>query len=183
MGVALGRDGRWAESVSYHRTAVQMQEEGEKGLVAMGGRAPALEGIPVLVIYKCRLASALQYLGKRGEAAEVYRTATERDPRWPEDFAAKAWGLATNPDANLRDPQLACELAGQAVEGVANPPAALLDTLGAALAARGDFEEAVRTGQRALGKATAAGDPARAEAIRERLLLYQRRKPAFASGS
>jgi tetratricopeptide (TPR) repeat protein len=180
MGVALGRAGRWAKSESYHRTAVQWQDEDEKGLVAMGGRASALEGIPVLVIYQCRLASALQNRGERRAAAEVYRSATERDPRWPEEFAAKAWGLATNPDANLRDPQLACEMAGQAVEGVADPPPALLDTLAAALAARGDFEEAVRTGQRALDKAAAAGDVTQAEAIRDRLQLYRSRKPAFA---
>ena len=54
-------------------------------------------------------------------------------------------------------------------------------TLAAALAARGDFDEAVRTGQRALDKATAAGDVTSANNIRDHLLLYQERKPVLGS--
>src|SRR5207249_1899062 len=94
-----------------------------------------------------------------------YLDARERDPHWPEEFAAKAWRLATDPDATLRDPAQAYELAGQAVEGSADPSAPLLDALAAALAARGDFEEAARTAQRALDRAAVAGDIALANAI------------------
>jgi tetratricopeptide (TPR) repeat protein len=181
LGVALGRLGRWAEAASCQWDAVRMQEDGERQLAAMGGRAPAPEGIPPLVIYQCRLAYALHYCGQHRAVAEFYRAAGQREPRWPEEFAAKAWRLATDPDPDRRDLQQACELAEQAVAGVADPSAHLLDALAAALAARGDFEEAVRTGQSALDKATAAGDATLAGGIRDRLALYRGHKPIVGS--
>src|SRR5581483_8248774 len=101
--------------------------------------------------------------------------------RWPEEFAARAWRLATDPNPELRDPQQACELAEQAVAGVADPSAHLLDALAAALAARGDFEEAAHTAQSALDKATAAGDVTLVSGIRDRLALYRGRKPVVSS--
>jgi tetratricopeptide (TPR) repeat protein len=85
LGVALGRVGRWAEAASSHWDAVQLQEDGERQLAAMGGRAPAPDGVPPLVFYKCRLAFALHNVGQHRAAAEFYREARERDPRWPED--------------------------------------------------------------------------------------------------
>src|SRR5439155_17346614 len=120
-----------------------------------------------LALYECRLAFALDHGGQPRAAAEFYRAADECDARWPEEFAARAWRLATDPNPDLRDPQQAYELAAQAVAGVADPAAPLLDALAAALAARGDFEEAARTGQRALDKATAAGDVTLANGIRD----------------
>jgi protein O-mannosyl-transferase len=181
LGVALGRAGRWAEAVSFHLAAFQAQAKGEQKLREMHGRPGLVDGLPRLVVFECRLAFALNHCGDRRSAAAAYRDARERHPHWPEEFAAKAWRLATDPDANLRDPQQAYELAGQAVEGEANPPAPLLDALAAALAARGDFEEAARTAQRALDRAAAAGDLALANAIRDRLQLYQHGKPALPS--
>jgi tetratricopeptide (TPR) repeat protein len=177
LGVALGRAGRWGEAVPCHLEAVQTLDRSEKQLAAMGGRIPDVDGIPQLVLFQCRLAYALHFCGQQRAAVEFYRAAGEHDPRWPEQFAAKARQLAADPDPGLRDPQQACELAEQAVAGVADPPADLLDTLAVALAARGDFDEATRTGQQALDKATAAGDITVANGIRDRLLLYQERKP------
>jgi tetratricopeptide (TPR) repeat protein len=181
LGLALGRLGRWGEAASCQWDAVQLQEDGERQLTALGGRAPAPEGIPPLVLYQCRLAYALHYCGQPRAAAEFYRAARQCEPRWPEEFAARAWRLATDPDPGLRDPRQACELAEQAVAGAADPSAHLLDALAAALAARGDFEEAVQTGQSALDKATAAGDTTLANGIRDRVALYRGRKPVVGS--
>jgi tetratricopeptide (TPR) repeat protein len=173
LGVALGRRGRWDQAVSYHSGVVSSMEQAEQLLTKMNGRLPETEAIPQIVIYRCRLAFALNQLGESRAAADEYRTALERDPSWPRKFTAKAWDLATAADVNLRDPRLAFELASQAVEGVSEPSAAALDTLAAAQAALGQFSEAVQTAERAL-KTIPASEATLAEDIRVRLRLYKR---------
>jgi hypothetical protein len=158
-----------------------MQEDWEQHLAKMGGRVSTAGGIPPRVTYECRLAYALACCGDRLGAAENYCVATGHDPRWPEQFAARAWTLATDSEAGRRDPQTAYEVASQAVDGAGDPPAALLDALAAAEAARGDFAEATATARRAIDRATAAGDVNLANAIRDRLQLYTQNKPACAS--
>ncbi len=139
LGMALGRQGQWADAVNWHLRAVTLQEEGEKALEAMGGRAPAPEGTPQIVIYRCRLAFALRQLGNRGAAEEQYRAALRRDPSWPEKFTARAARLTADPDEKQRDPRLAYELASQAAQAVGDPPPSTLDALAAARAALGGF--------------------------------------------
>jgi tetratricopeptide (TPR) repeat protein len=62
-----------------------------------------------------------------------------------------AWALATTPEAELRDGELAVEHAQRAIantDGGATPN--YLDTLAAAYAQTGDFKAAVREAQRAV---------------------------------
>jgi tetratricopeptide (TPR) repeat protein len=183
LGVALGRQGRWAEAVTWHVRAVTLQDQGEKAVQAMNGRAPAPESVPQLVIYQCRLAFALHRLGDHRAANEVYGAALRRDPSWPEKFTARAWRFAADPDENLRDPRLAHDLASQAAQATGDPSASTLDALAAAEAALGEFEEAVRTAQQALARAGPEGrDPAR-RAIQDHLRLYKEGKSVTVSGS
>jgi tetratricopeptide (TPR) repeat protein len=119
LGLALGRQGQWAEAVACHRRAVALQEEGEERLRALGGRAPAPESIPQVVIYRCRLAFALDRIGDRAGADEAYRAALERDPEWPQAFLTKAHRLTAHPDEDRRDPLLADELTAQAARAAA----------------------------------------------------------------
>jgi Flp pilus assembly protein TadD len=121
LGVAHGRQGRWADAVTCHLRAVELQKQGERALTAVGGRVPAPESVPQLVIYQCRLAYALDQCGNRAAATAIYREALRRDPSWPSVLAARARALATDPDENQRDPQLARELAGQATRAAADP--------------------------------------------------------------
>jgi tetratricopeptide (TPR) repeat protein len=179
LGVALGRNGQWAEAVSHHVEPLQIQAEGEKRLEEMGGRPHTIESISQVVIFQGRLAFALNRLGDRWAAGQVYRAALARDPHWPQKFTAKAWRLATNPDENFRDPQTAYELVSQAIEAVGDPPASMLDVLAATQAALGQFPDAVRTGHEALDKA-AATETTLADSIRGRLQLYEQGKPVTA---
>jgi tetratricopeptide (TPR) repeat protein len=176
LGLAYGRQGQWSQAASCYLTAVQLQDQGEKSLQEMNGRVSTPDAVLDGVMIRCRLALVLNQLGHSQGAIEVYRAALERDPDWPRKFTAKAWGLATDPDVNLRDPRLACELARAAVEAVAEPSASLLDTLAAAHAALEEFPKAVETAQQALNKAMATGDTTLAKAIRDRLQLYQKRR-------
>jgi tetratricopeptide (TPR) repeat protein len=116
LGLKFGRQGHWAEAVRCELQAVTLQEQQEAALATVGGRAPTQESLPVLVIYQTRLAFALRQFGNQSASDQVYREALRRDPTWPEKFAARARGLAQDPDPNRRDPVLACELAGQAAQ-------------------------------------------------------------------
>jgi tetratricopeptide (TPR) repeat protein len=180
LGLALGRRGQWAQAVSSHNIAVRLQEQGGEFLNKMTLAAATPDAASDVVLFRCRLAQALNQLGSRQAAAAVYRAAFRVDPYWPGRFAAKAWKLATASEANLRDPRLAHELASQASEGVGDPPADMLDTLAAAQAAVGQYREAVETAKKALNKASAAGEAALAASIRDHLRHYERGEPVTA---
>jgi tetratricopeptide (TPR) repeat protein len=87
----------------------------------------------------------------------------------------RAWVLATCPDAKVRDGAKAVELARQACERTDNLEGMYLDTLAAARAETGKFDEAVKAQEKALEDRSYAkryGDEGRA-----RLKLYQQQKP------
>jgi Flp pilus assembly protein TadD len=91
-------------------------------------------------------------------------------PGWREAANNLAWLLAT--DRELRDAEEATRIASAALAD-APDDAVLLDTLAAAEAAAGRFDEASRLARRAAQNAQAQGDADRAASIRARLSLYQ----------
>lgn len=88
-----------------------------------------------------------------------------------------AWILATSPDAALRNGKEAVQLAQQAVKGSGGKQPAILDTLAAAYAEAGQFQDAVRTAKEALQQATAERNERLAESLRKRIDLYRENKP------
>jgi Flp pilus assembly protein TadD len=123
------------------------------------------------------LALALQALGDTAGAAAEYQEALRLDPRWPETVNRLARSLATHrttpeslrPEAVL----LATELC-QATGG--NEPR-YLDTLAAAQAGVGRFNDAVETTRKALALAGGPDQHALAGQLQAHLLLYQRGVP------
>lgn len=116
--------------------------------------------------------NAAMVLGLQGRAKlaiEHYRAALAARPQWPEAEIPLAWILATHRNPELRNAAEAVALAQDAVASVSAPSARDLDTLAAAYAAAGRFEEARSTAQRALG---VAKDPKLAAAIEARLKSY-----------
>ena len=83
-----------------------------------------------------------------------------------------AWLLATCPETSLRNGQKAVALAeaAQALAGIESPQ--LLDTLAAAYAEAGQYDEAVETAKRALALNATRNNHRLAEAIQSRLNLY-----------
>jgi tetratricopeptide (TPR) repeat protein len=168
-GVALGRLQEWGEALASHGTAVEIEDTRARAL----GRAPSAE----TALYRRRLAQALRAAGRGDEAAREYAVALRLDPGWPEEAAAEAWRLATDPRPEERDPATAAELAGQVCQALADPPAEALDALAAALAADGHYDQAADVARQALAKAP----PGRARAIAARLKLYEQGKPYVAA--
>lgn len=108
-------------------------------------------------------------LARAGEAPEALETLGRLQDS--EARMTLAWLLATAPDEGLRDGPRAVRLARQAIETDGETPLAL-DTLAAALAETGEYDEAVMVAVRGVQQA-ASGDEALAASIERRMRLYR----------
>jgi tetratricopeptide (TPR) repeat protein len=116
----------------------------------------------------------------RGDPARAIRHNREALRLTPDLAAAAnnlAWLLATCPDPALRDPAESIRLARASVEASGARDPGVLDTLAAALAAEGHYEEAARSADRGAELAEGAGRRALGQAIRARAALYRTGRP------
>lgn len=153
----LIRMGRAAEALPYCEVVVQAQPEDAHARFALGEACLA---------------------AKRPEqAAASFKEALRLAPNAPECLNALAWVYATSPQAELRNGAEAVRLAERACTITRRQKAALLDTLAAAYAEAGRFEEAVKTAEELRALALSAHDTAAAETARQRSELYKAGKP------
>ena len=119
------------------------------------------------------LAGAALRAGEPRLALEHYGRAAEA--LGPASSAARdlVWLLATHPDAELRDPARALDLARRGLEASPGREPRWLDALAAAHAEAGDRAAALRLGEEATVLADAAGERQRADEIRARLARYR----------
>ena len=127
-------------------------------------------------IAHAQLGAAYAERGRLDETVRHYREAVRIRPDFRKAANNLAWLLATARDPALRDPAYAVSLAERAVALSAAPDPAVLDTLAAAYAAAGRFDDAVQVGQRALREAESKEAPALAEPLRARLALYREQR-------
>jgi tetratricopeptide (TPR) repeat protein len=154
LGVLREKQGRLEEARRLYETAI---------------REDPLRAAP-----HANLGALLARQGEERAAAQHLARAVELDPESDVACNNLAWLLATSSDPALRDPARALALAqtARASSGADDP--GILDTLAAAQAAAGRFEEAERTAARAARRAAAAGDTAAAAEIEARRALYAR---------
>jgi tetratricopeptide (TPR) repeat protein len=127
--------------------------------------------------FPCRyvLGQVFQQQGRYAEAEETYLAAIKARPNSFPVYELLARLLATCPDDKVRDGKRAVEYATTACERSHWKNPICLDTLAAAYAAAGQFEEAVRYQTRALDDPALKG--AFRTAAKQRLELYRQKKP------
>lgn len=117
---------------------------------------------------------AYQQLGRDKEALDDFLAAVRLDSRNSDPLNACAWFMATCENSGLQDGAKAVEYATKACELTGWKRAAVLDTLAAACARAGDFENAVQRQEQAIQH---LGQKSSSEKeMRERLALYQRKE-------
>jgi tetratricopeptide (TPR) repeat protein len=112
-------------------------------------------------------------VGQWEDAAEDFRQAIKNSPKLGRAYRGAAWLMATCPEDNFRNAELALASARKAVQLDGNGDFTYLDTLAAALANAGEYEDAVATQEKALQIAPDAA----MEELRSRLSLYAAGKP------
>jgi spermidine synthase len=155
LGASLAGLGRYDESMACYRAILRERSDDAEAHHALG--------------------SALIATGQLGEGLTHLREAVRLRPDWPVALNDTAWILATF-GAYLQ-PDEAVRLAERANELTEDPDANMLDTLAAAYAAAGRFEQAVAAAQAALDRAAAGGDPLLEQEIAVRLESYRRGEP------
>jgi tetratricopeptide (TPR) repeat protein len=141
--------GRWEEALDAFNKALEINPDN-----------------PELV---CSRADLLADMGRYSEALADYARTIDLDPEFAHAYRNGAWLLATCPDSRYRDGANAVRGAERALESGYGERHVALDTLAAAQASAGQFDEAVQTLQDAL---KLAPHDARS-AYRMRLRMYQ----------
>ena len=161
LGAALVSQGKFEEAKKRFSLALQLNPADAFALYQLG-----------LVCYR---------EGSSREAVAHLRGVIQLRPEWPDALNTLAWILATQEDPKERDIEEAVRLAQRAQELAAQP--AILDTLAAAYAAGGRFEEAIETARQALAMASSSGETDLAGEISSRLQLYNLRRPYRQAGT
>ncbi|HZQ48641.1 MAG TPA: tetratricopeptide repeat protein, partial [Verrucomicrobiae bacterium] len=154
---ALIKHGKAAEALPYCEAVVRAQPEDAHAHFA--------------------LASACQANKQLEPALANFKEALRLAPDTPDCMNAVAWIYATSPKAEMRDGSEAVRLAGRACDLTKRQTTAILDTLAAAYAETGRFDEAIKTTGEISALALAAHDTATADTARQRLELYKAGKP------
>jgi tetratricopeptide (TPR) repeat protein len=156
LGTLLARERKHREAAASFREAVRLSPGYAEG--------------------HSNLAWVLKDMGEFTEALAHFREAVQLKPGLPSPSIGLAWLLATHPDEKLRNPSQAIQLGETLAAQSEYNNWMSLDALAAAYASAGRFDEAVSTAQKAVALVKGPS-PADESAVRDRLRLYQSRKP------
>lgn len=189
LGAALSAAGVHREAEAEYRRALALAPDHPEAtnnlavaLVAQGRAAEAVAVLeralrlaPADVDAQRNLALALHEAGRDAEAVRILSRALAAAPEDAALLNFMAWMRATSPEPGVRDAGEAVRLAERANAAASHADPQYLDTLAAAYAEHGRFDDAVRTARRAL--ALAPGDSNLARDVERRLALYERALP------
>ncbi|MEE2777227.1 MAG: tetratricopeptide repeat protein [Acidobacteriota bacterium] len=123
------------------------------------------------------LGLALVQAGRHEEGGVHVRRAYTLDPQFLGTGNSAAWIMATHPDARYRNGAQALLIAEELNARTENREPALLETLAAAQAEAGAFDDAVATVERAIELVGSSGQTRAAQQLASRLQLYRSRRP------
>ena len=191
LGVALAKKGRLDEAAAQYERVLQIKPADPVAhhnlgnlLLAAGRTNEALLHFQAAVGHRptyaeawVNLGTACLQLGRTHEAKAHFRRALEIEPEQTDAENNLAWLLATSPDAAVRDGAQAVALAEHANRGTGTKDPNLLDTLAAAYAEIGRFDDALSCVQRAIALADAGNRPALVGPLKAKQRLYAERQP------
>jgi tetratricopeptide (TPR) repeat protein len=111
------------------------------------------------------------------DAKAQFNEAARLRPDWTEPLAAEAWALATSSDDQARNGAEAVKLAEKAAELSSHQQPTILNTLAAAYAESGRFDDALATANQALLLAKQSNRTNLVPRIEKAITLYQAHKP------
>lgn len=192
LGALLAATGALADATVYYRLALQFNPRDASAhfnlasaLLTLGNREEAIPHFREALVtapndpaVHSSLARALASGGEQTEAATHYERALDVAPDLPIALVGLAWIRATSPHESLRGADQALSLAQRAVALVGNDNPEVLDTLAAAYASTGRFDDAVATARRAvdLARTNPVFEPL-ANNIEGRIRLYLAFRP------
>jgi len=187
LGYALFQMGEWEQAVEQYKQALRLKPDNAAAheylgdaLVRQGKVAEALPHYqqasrmaPEDAAIRSRLGAVLMDAGKPHEAITHLERALQIQPDLTEAQNNLAWQLATLAPADGGDPVRAVMLAQQVCARTRNREPAYLDTLAAAYAAVGRYDDAVTTAQKAIDLARSGGQAELVKEFEARLQLYR----------
>ena len=187
MALTWQLQGRIQEAIASYREALRLEPEyaeahnnlgralkdvgRNEDALAHANRALRLK--PDYADAHYNLGTVLQRLGRIEEAIAHYRDVLRIQPDYVEAHLDLAWLWATVPDPNIRDGQRALKHAQLAARPAGEENPSVLETLAAAYAELGKFDEAVLWQEKAI-QMTPDGQQ---DVVRARLELYKQGKP------
>jgi tetratricopeptide (TPR) repeat protein len=165
------------DSVSAHRGLTRATVQMGNPDVAITHLTEAVQLSPDFAPSHYYLACALNSKDRTQEAIKHFREALRIEPDWDKPMNSLAWILATHSQDGFRNSAEAIRLAERACELTDHQDPGLVDTLAAAYAAAGRFDDAVAIAEKAI-QLTASGDnKQRRQDIQNRLQLYKAHQP------
>jgi tetratricopeptide (TPR) repeat protein len=152
MGTILAAAGRFDEAIVHFNEALRTDPNQAEMYVNIG--------------------AAYNKLGKYDQAIQNWTRAIELNPNNVGVLNNLAWLLASADNVSAQDANRAIELAERACEMTGHKEPGLLDTLAAAYATGGRFDDAIETAKQALDKAKASGQEEIVREIQSRMELY-----------
>ncbi|MDG2123701.1 MAG: tetratricopeptide repeat protein [Verrucomicrobiales bacterium] len=191
LGTVLAGMRRHGEAVGHLEVAVTTNpndvDTRRRLVLAMVNARRAKEALPHLELLvevepndptaQLLLAKSLKSNGRPAEAKAAYGQALELRPGWALAANELGWMLATHPDASVRDGAEAVRLATVANEATRGQEPAVLDTVAAAYAEVGRFDEAVAVVEDGLETARGRGSAALVAMLENRLKFYRSGRP------
>jgi len=191
LGNALLQSGKISEAAAQYQAALELKPALAESHYKLGnilmkaGRAEealqhyraALQTRPAFAEVHYQVGVLLAARNEIAEGIRHLQEAVRLKPDWPEALNNLAWLLCTQTDGQYRNGLQALRLAKRAVELTGSKSPGTLDTLAAANADLGQFDQAIATAQQAAEAASAAGQKELAAHIQSRLQLYRSEQP------
>jgi protein O-mannosyl-transferase len=191
LGNALFQKGEVEEAIGQYHKALQLRPDYLKARYNLGMAAiqqrradeaidcfqKVLQLNPANAEAHFNLAHALLQKGLNDQAIAQLQQALRIKPDYTEAQNDLAWELATDSQASLRNGREAVELAEHANQSASGTDLDILDTLAAAYAEAGRFEDAIRSARKAIALAEASGQKDQLTQLNRELKLYESGQP------